>query len=143
MIAAWTRRAFAAWALTALVGASPQDDAYQVLADTVAALSSDDPEAFYRGFDASYPDRDALRNEVEALRTLADLSSSVQPVENRGDELHPELVVDWLLHITLRSERNVVIRRRERVTVRFVKAKKGWRIQSLQPRSLFAPVQLA
>jgi hypothetical protein len=85
------------------------------------------------------PGYEALRAGVTALLREAEVQSSIELVEEAGDDGRRTVELDWLVHIVDRQDGAVAERRRERVKCRVEKSGKKWRIAALEPLEFFAP----
>ena len=97
------------------------------------------PSQFMNAFDPAMPGYEALRASVTALLREAEVQSSIDLVEEEGDDRSRAVELDWLVHIVDRQDGAVAERRQERVKCRVEKSGKKWRIASLEPLQFFAP----
>ncbi len=84
--------------------------------------------------------RDRLDSRVWALVRSAEVSSSVDIVELKGEGVARELIVDWFLDLKPRATSNASEQRRQQIRMRIEKAKKGWTIVSMEPIDFFRPL---
>ena len=101
------------------------------LGDAAANLSSGDARGFLKHFDREMPGYAKLETEVTALVKIAGVSSSAQVLEMKASGDTMLLTVDWFDE-----------RRRELLEVRLKRSGKTWKIQSLEPQTLFAAPRL-
>jgi hypothetical protein len=131
--------------------ADAHDDVMDLLASAAGALSeiregvasrSVNVSRFMSAFSKDMPDRDTLENNVTALANSADVSSSITPLTEDGDEQARKMDLDWLLEIRSLEQDGPLVRRREVVHCELRKEKKGWKIVVLKPIDFFAPPNL-
>ena len=134
-----TRRALLLVPLAARLRADSAQQVWDLVTSMAAALSAGDASAFLRAFDAAMPGYEALRAGVTALLREAEVQSSIELVEEEGDDRSRAVELDWLVHIVSRQDGAVAERRRERVKCRVEKSGKKWRIAALEPLEFFAP----
>src|ERR1700677_2928704 len=61
-------------------------DVLATLTDAAAALANDDPPAFLDQFDRAMPGFADLRANVEGLLGASQVTSTIEPVSNQGDD---------------------------------------------------------
>jgi hypothetical protein len=105
------------------------------------ALANSDPALFMDAFDRNMPDYDRIKSEVTGLIQQGQITGSVQPTRDEGDNKHRSVDLDWYLeiHVTDPAAPAPVERRRTVVHCRLEKLNKRWRIVALDPVSFFAP----
>ena len=123
-----------------LAFADAASDVVDVFAGMSAALSNNNLPGFMKSVSADMKGRDELSRNVSALLNQADIASSLEFRANDGDDKTRMVAIDWYLEIRGREIDAPVIRRRETVHCKLEKEKKGWKVTSLDPLSLFAPV---
>lgn len=94
------------------------------------------------GFDKGMPGYDNLRTQVTALVNQADVTSSIEPVEEQGDETTYRIDLDWFLQVRSLLDNGPIVERRQIVHCQLRKDKKDWKIVSLQPIEFFAPAKV-
>ncbi len=131
--------------------ADAHDDVMDVFTSMAAALtevSGDSTGAvFGRGnvskfmdaFSKDMPDYDTLKNNVKALVNQGEVSSSIVPLTEDGDDHTYNIDLDWLLEIRSVEQDGPIVRRREVVHCELRKEKKHWKIIALKPLGFFAP----
>ncbi len=107
-----------------------------------SALSEANAIAFMNAFDPAMPGYEALRASVTALLREAEVQSSIELVEEQGDDRSRAVELDWLVHIVDRQDGAVAERRQQRVKCRVEKSGRKWRIASLEPLQFFAPARM-
>ena len=137
-----TRRALRLVPLAARLRADSAQQVWDLFTSMASALSAGDASAFLNAFDTAMPGYEALRAGVTALLREAEVQSSIELVEEAGDDGRRTVELDWLVHIVYRQDGAVAERRRERVKLRVEKSGKKWRIASLEPLQFFAPPRL-
>jgi hypothetical protein len=122
------------------LAADPAQDVWEVVTAMAAALGVADPGAFLAACDSGMPSYQTLRANVSALVAQADVESGIDPVRNEGTDTTREVEVDWQLQLVDRSGLQRVTRRRENIKLRFEKSGRKWKVVSLEPVRLFAPL---
>ena len=132
--------------------ADAHDDVMDVFTSMAAALtevSGDSTGAvfgrgnvskFMEGFSKDMPDYDTVKNNVKALVNQGEVSSSIRPLTEDGDEQMYKIDLDWLLEIRSVEQDGPIVRRREVVHCELRKEKKHWKIIALTPVEFFAPL---
>jgi hypothetical protein len=111
-------------------------------ASMAAALSDVNPAQFMKAFDKDMPDYDKLRNEIVALMTQTEISSSIEVVKDEGDDSKRSVDLDWYLQVRSLLPDGPIVTRREVIHCELRKEGKQWKIVSLQPLEFFAPARL-
>jgi hypothetical protein len=114
-------------------------DVVDVFASMAAALSDPNVPEFMKNFDKDMPGYDTLKIQIRALLTNADVSSSVEPVKDEGDESKRTVDLDWYLQIRSQYPTGPIVTRREVIHCELRKQGKHWKIVSLEPMEFFAP----
>jgi hypothetical protein len=131
--------------------ADAHDDVMEVITSAAGALSETGDRAvtrtgnvskFMSAFSKDMPDRDTLENNVTALADSGDISSSIEPLTEDGDDQARKIDLDWLLQIRSLEQDGPLVRRREVVHCELRKEKKQWKIIALKPIDFFAPGNL-
>src|SRR6185369_5321291 len=134
-----TRRALLLAAAAACLRADSADDVWAVLSSMAAGLSAAHAQEFLAAIDKAMPGYQDLRTNVTALLAQSDVQSSIELVDNTGDDRKRTVEVDWLLRIKASDGVSVTVNRQEHVRCTFERQAKSWRIVALSPLSLFAP----
>jgi hypothetical protein len=121
-----------------LVADSPQE-VWDLFASMASALSEANAIVFMNAFEPAMPGYEALRAGVTALLSEAEVQSSIELVDDEGDDRNRTVELDWLVHIVDRQDGALAERRQQRVKCRVQKSGKKWRIASLAPLQFFAP----
>jgi hypothetical protein len=119
--------------------ADTHDDVVDVFASMAAALAEINVAQFMDAFDRSAPDYNKLKDQVTALVKQAEISSSVEPLKDEGDDSKRLVEMDWVLEIRSLVPDGPLVRRREIIRCELRKDKKRWKIVSLTPIEFFAP----
>jgi hypothetical protein len=122
-----------------LGAADPAQQVWDVLTGMASALSSGDASGFLHPFDRGMKGFEDLRVAVTGLLTLAEIESTIEPVENTGDANSRTVRVDWALRLVGTSDLQRVTDRQATVTMRFERQHGKWKITAFEPASLFAP----
>ena len=112
---------------------------FGAMANALAASNGDD---FMQAFDRNMPDYDRIHTEVIQLLQQGDVTSSVQPVRDEGDNKHRAVDLDWYLEVHNPDPAAPVINRRDIVHCRLERLNKQWRVVAMDPISFFAPQNL-
>lgn len=133
--------------------ADAHDDVIEVIASMSAALSEitgngagglaqGNVPKFMQAISKDMPNYDTLQNNITALVNQSEVSSSIQPVSEDGDDQARTINLDWSLEIRSLEQDGPVVRRREIVHCELRKEKKRWKIVALKPLDFFAPAKL-
>ena len=122
-----------------VVLAEPRQEIYDLLGSMASGLSEGSAEQFLKAFDPSMKGYAELAKNVRALVEQSDVLSTIELVEDSGDDQQHSVTVDWLLQIGAKQDGAAVTRRQQNVKCRLEKQKKKWRIVSLEPLEIFAP----
>ena len=135
-----TRRSILlALAAAPLRGADPAEQVWEVLTGMAASLSASDAPGFLHAFDSSMKGYEDLRAAVTGLVAEAEVESTIDPVENTGDDQNRTLQVSWALRLISRSELQKVTDRQTTVTLRLARQRGKWKVVSFDPADLFRP----
>ena len=96
------------------------------------ALSDANPELFLRSIDPALPNYGSFAENVRALTSRNNLSSSIEITAQEGSDAVQNVELEWLLDIG-------GVRRQAVVKCRLERKKKQWRIVALDPRGFFSP----
>lgn len=122
--------------------ADTHDDVIDLFSSMAAALSEINIPQFMDAFDKDMPDYDKLKTGVTALVRQADVSSSVEPLSDEGDDAKRTVDFDWYLEIRSLLPDGPLVRRREVVHCELRKEKKHWKIVALKPIEFFGAAKL-
>jgi hypothetical protein len=120
--------------------ADAEDEVFELFTTLASRLSAGDAAGFLDGFDRAMPGYEQFRASVAGLLAQAEVQSSIEFRSNEGTDAARSVEIDWFLQIKERYETGAVTRRREIVKCRVEKAGRRWKVFSLEPQSLFAPV---
>jgi hypothetical protein len=124
------------------VMADTHDDVIDLFASMAAAMSELNVPQFMDAFDKDMPDYDKVKTGVTALVNQAEVSSSVEPLSDDGDESKRIVDLDWYLEIRSLLPDGPLVRRREVVHCELRKEKKRWKIVALRPIEFFGAAKL-
>ncbi|MBZ5607090.1 MAG: hypothetical protein LAP38_02445 [Acidobacteriia bacterium] len=119
-----------------------QADVLDVVASMAAALTAVNVPEFMDAIDKDMPGFDTLRDQVTALVNQAEVTSSIEPIRNEGDDARRTLDLDWYLEVRSLLQDGPIVRRREVIHCELRKQKKKWKVVSLKPLDFFAPAKL-
>ncbi|HYL34472.1 MAG TPA: hypothetical protein VEV17_01020 [Bryobacteraceae bacterium] len=107
-----------------------------------AALTAVNVPEFMDAFDKTMPDYEVLKDSVTALVNQADVTSSIEPLQDEGDDAKRSVDLDWFLEVRSLQQDGPIIHRRQIVHCELRKQKRKWKIVSLKPADFFAPAKL-
>jgi hypothetical protein len=132
------RRAFLFAAAGAAFAADQQQQDFDLFSKIASALADNDPAVFIEAIDRDMPHFYDFRAMLTALSGEAELVSSVEVMEDKGDEQHRDVELDWLLRIVGKDSHSVE-ERHKAVKFRLERKGKKWKIVAIDPMSFFAP----
>lgn len=124
------------------IQADTHDDVVDLFASMAAALSEINVPQFMDAFDKEMPDYNKLKIGVTALVNQAEVSSSVEPLKDEGDETIRTVELDWFLEIRSLLPDGPIVNRREVVQCELRREKKHWKIVALKPLEFFGPAKM-
>jgi hypothetical protein len=113
-----------------------------LFASMAAALSEINVPQFMDAFDKDMLDYNQLKGAVTSLVNQAEVSSSVEPLTDEGDDTRRTVELDWYLEIRSLLPDGPIVRRREVVRCELRKQKKRWKVVALKPIEFFGPAKL-
>jgi hypothetical protein len=122
--------------------ADTHDDVIDLFTSMAAALSEVNAPRFMDAFDKDIPDYSQIKAGVTALLSQADVTSSVEPLSDEGDDSKRTIDLDWYLEIKSLLPDGPLVRRREVVHCELRREKKHWKIVALKPIDFFGPAKL-
>ena len=128
--------------LSCLVQASAHDDVLEVVSSMANGLTTVNISLFMAAFDKEMPGYDTLQSDVTALTNHAEVTSSIEPIEDKGDESNYAVDLDWYLQVRSLLPDGPIVTRRQLIHCEFRKEKKHWKIVSIKPLDFFAPAKL-
>ena len=135
-----TRRILLLAAIAACLRADAADDVWEVLGAMAAGLSAGHPEEFLGSIDRGMAGFQDLRANVTALLAQSEVQSSIELVDNQGDDRKRTVEADWLLRVQSRDPVPGSVSREERVKCSFEKRGKRWLVTGITPSSFFSPL---
>jgi hypothetical protein len=117
--------------VAAKAGAADDSSILQVFEPLASALSNGDAEMFLKPIDRAMPGYDKLRENVSALMSDFDITSSIEFVRAEAGKVE----LDWYLELRNKGDGGASEQRRQMVTARVQKK----RILSIEPIEFFAP----
>jgi hypothetical protein len=125
------------------LSADTHDEIVDVVGNMANALSTVNPPKFMDAVDKNMPDYDKLKSNVTALMNQTEITSSIETVNDEGDDTKRTVDLDWYLEIRSLVPDGPIERRREIIHCELArKDKKHWKIVSLKPVEFFAPAKL-
>ena len=122
-------------ALLLLLFAPAQPPELKVIADLANYLSQGNAPGAMEAFDKSIPNYETLSNNVFAMVNQADISCSIDPVEQKGNVIE----VDWFLKLNSKADEGPTERRQMTVRLTVEKVGKRWKIKGIDPPSILDP----
>jgi hypothetical protein len=126
-------------ALAAPLLAGNRQEILDLFTAMASALSEGNGLAFLDRVDHSMPDYQKLEQNVLALVAQNEVLTSFDVLQQEGTEEQQTVELDWFLQIWSREVNGPLERRRQSVKCRLRRAKKKWKVMSLEPVSFFAP----
>ena len=118
--------------------AEPAADVLDLFREAAEALANDDANAFLAKFDRNMAGYAALRDEVVGLLAAHDVGSTIEVVNDEGDNQKRSLDLDWLLVIGEKnSDSGKKETRRQVLKCRIERQGKQWKITALEPVDFF------
>jgi hypothetical protein len=124
------------------LAADTHDDIIDLFTSMAAALSEINIPQFMDAFDKDMPDYGNLKTGVTAMVRQADVTSSIEPLSDEGDDTKRTVDLDWYLEIKSVLPDGPVVRRREVVHCELRREKKHWKIVALKPIEFFGAAKL-
>ena len=132
------RRQFVTLA-AAVLPVTAQDVSHETLLEVVAqfasGLSEGNAEAAIEQLEMSVPAMSKLAYQVRSMISNDDVSAIAEPLEWIEG---PAVILDWFFELKSQDAGGSVVRKHERVTCRFGKKGKRWKIVSLEPATFFS-----
>jgi len=126
-------------ALAAPLFADTRQETLDLFTALASALSEGNGFAFLDHVDHSMPNYQKLEQNVLALVAQNEILSSIDVLKQDGTDEEQDVELDWFLQIWSREVNGPLERRRQSVKCHLIRAKKKWKVMSLEPVSLFAP----
>ena len=120
-------------------GADPAREVFDLVADAAGSLSAGDAAGFLRAFDRNMSTYAKLRQNVTGLLALGDVQSSIEPLEDAGDDRRRTVQFQWTLRILRGQAATATVRREQAVKCTVEKQSGKWRITEIEPVDFFAP----
>jgi hypothetical protein len=121
-----------------MVLAEPPADVLELFREAADALANDDANTFLAKFDRNMTGYAAFRDEVVGLLAAHDVGSTIEVVNDEGDDQRRSLDLDWLLVISEKNSANGKKgTRRQVLKCRIERQGKQWKIVALEPVEFF------
>jgi len=122
----------------ALLLAEPPADVLELFREAADALANDDANTFLAKFDRNMTGYAAFRDEIVGLLAAHDIGSTIEVVNDEGDDQKRSLDLDWLLVISEKNSGNGAKEtRRQVLKCRIERQGKQWKIVALEPVEFF------
>jgi len=122
--------------------ADAHSDVIQVVSSLADGLTGVNVPEFMDVFDKEMPGYDTLRAYVTALTNQAEVNSSIEPVQETGDNQKRSIELDWYLEVRSLLQDGPIVQRREVIHCELEKEGRKWKIVSIKPLDFFAPPKL-
>jgi hypothetical protein len=142
MAAIARRSCIGIFACVCVLFADVRSDVVDLFASIASALTAVNPAQFMAAFDKDMPDYDKLKDQITALANQAEITSSIEPIKDEGDEAQRSVDLDWYLEVRSLYPNGPIIHRRDVIHCDIRKQGKHWKIVSLKPLEFFAPAKL-
>ena len=113
----------------------PQPPEFKVIADLANYLSQGNAPGAMDAFDKSTPGYQTLSNNIFAMVAQADISCTIDPVEQNGNVIE----VDWFLKLNSKADEGPTEQRQRTVKLTILKVGKKWKITAIDPPSILDP----
>src|ERR1700720_3646981 len=134
----WALFLIAATICAKLACAEPPAEVLDLFREAAEALANDDANAFLAKFDRNMAGYAEFRDEIVGLLAAHDVGSTIEVVNDEGDEQKRALDLDWLLVISEKNSGNGQNETRRRVLrCRIERQGKQWKITALEPIDFF------
>ena len=121
-----------------LLFAEPPGEVLELFREAAEALANDDANTFLAKFDRNMTGYAAFRDEIVGLLAAHDVGSTIEVVNDEGDDQKRSLDLDWLLVISEKNSGNGQTETRRRVLKCQVERQgKQWKITGLEPLDFF------
>jgi len=117
-------------------------DVIALFGSLAAALTDWNVPAFMEGFDRDMHGYDDLKTQIAALVNQAEVTSSIEPIQEDGDDAKYKIDLDWFLQVRSLLDNGPIVERRRIVHCELRKEKKKWKIVSIDPIDFFAPAKI-
>ena len=118
--------------------ADPAADVLNLFSAAAEALTNDDSAAFLDKFDRNMPGYATLETNIQGLLAAYDVGSTIEVVNDDGDNDKRTVELDWLLIATEKNAVNSAQQTRRRVVKCTVERRgKQWKITALEPVDFF------
>ena len=126
----------------ALACADAHDDVLEVVTSMAAALTEVNVAKFMEGISKDMADYETIENNVTALVRQAEVTSSIQPVNESGDDQMRSINLDWSLEVRSLEQDGPIVRRRQVIHCDLRKDRKHWKVVAWKPVDFLAPAKL-
>jgi hypothetical protein len=134
------RRTFLVATAAGILQADPRQEVYDLFASMANGLSESNAQPFLAGLDPRMPGYQKLVADVQALVQQVEVLSSIDVIQDSGDDQHRTLQLDWSLRLTPKADTTATqVRRQQMIRCELEKQKKRWRVVSMEPAGFFAP----
>jgi hypothetical protein len=121
-----------------VIRAEPPNDVLAFLQNAADALTNEDARTFLGHVDRDMPGYAILQANIEGLMAAYDVESSIEVVNDQGDDRQRSLTLDWVLiteeKAATRGDRAT---RRRLVNCQIERRGKQWKIIALAPLDFF------
>jgi hypothetical protein len=121
-----------------LFGPAQQPPEFKVIADLANYLSGGNAPGAVEAFDKSIPNYQTLSNNIFAMLSQAEVSCTIDPIEQRGNVIE----VDWFMKLNSKAALGPTERRQMTVKLTIEKVGHNWKIKFVDPPSILDPPKL-
>ena len=138
---------FACAFVCTLLTAAPPDTPYTRVSKLASYLSDGESVGALEAFDKNMQRYGAIAEKIQALSAQTEVLCSIDVVEdkeadNDASDVH-HLDLDWYMMLKSKTDSSLVERRRQRVAVTLQRnSRRVWRITSLSPEEILAPIAI-
>jgi len=127
-------------AAAGIVRADPRQEVFDLFASMANGLSESNAQPFLAGLDPRMPGYQKLVADVQALVQQVEVLSSIDIIQDSGDDQHRTVQLGWSLRLTPKADTTATqVRRQQMIRCELEKQKKRWRVVSMEPAGFFAP----
>ena len=123
--------------LACLAFADTHADVVDLIASMANALTEENPDGFMKSIDRNMPEYDDLRARVSALVQTSEITNSIEPLKDEGDEAKRTVDLDWYMELRSRAPGGPLVQRREVIHCVVEKQGRHWRVTSIKPLDFF------
>jgi hypothetical protein len=116
--------------------------AVALISKLASSLSQNDSAGALAAFDSHMKDYGTIQGDIEALVAQSEVLCAIDIVEDQQSADGRRLDVDWYMQLKSLASQGPTERRRERVAVEMKQIKGKWKITSVSPLTILAPIHI-